>query len=131
METSVFIAEILGLAWVIVGIGMFLNTKHIHGVIKEFWKREALVYFGGIFSLVIGLLMVLSHNVWEGQPWQIIVSVVGWAALVKGYFLMFSPDSLKSLSKKFHTEKNLNIASVVIVALGIYLLNSVGFVSWF
>jgi len=131
METSVFIAEIIGLAWVICGLGMLFNIKHMLKITKDFWKHDTCMYLAGVFSLVIGLLIVTSHNVWEGEPWQIILSVVGWSALVKGVILMFSPESLKGLSKKFHTKNGLTVAGVVITALGVYLLNEVGFVSLF
>ncbi len=130
METSIFIAEIIGLAWVIVGLGMLFHIKHMLKITKEFWKHDTCMYLAGVFSLVIGLLMVLSHNVWEGDSWHILLTVVGWSALVKGVILMFSPESLKGLSKKFHTKNGLTVASIVIIALGVYLLNAVEFVRW-
>ena len=37
----------------------------------------------GMFSLIICLAIIFTHNIWTG-PWEIFVSVIGWLGLLKG-----------------------------------------------
>ena len=47
--------------------------------------------FAGVFALIVGLAIVLGHNVWSGGAAPAIVTLVGWASLVKGLLILFLP----------------------------------------
>ena len=61
-------------------------------------KREAGVVFIAMLSLVTGSLLVAFHNVWTGLP--ILLTVFGWAQLVKGIiYLLFPALGLQMFQK--------------------------------
>jgi hypothetical protein len=42
-------------------------------------------------ALVFGLLIVMFHNVWVGS-WEVIITILGWLALLKGVVLLVQPE---------------------------------------
>jgi len=93
METSVFLAKLLGLYSLIVAGGVLLNQKTYKRVLDDLLKNSAFIYLAGIFALFFGLLIVLFHNVWV-LGWPVIVTVMGWLGLIKGIWIIVFPESL-------------------------------------
>ena len=61
----------------------------------------------GLLGMTAGLAIVLSHNRWRGGPLPIMVTLFGWASLIKGSLLLLlspaaeSMPSVKSLPEDF------------------------------
>jgi hypothetical protein len=52
------------------------------------------LFIVGVIALGVGLAMILGHNVWSGGALAVVVTLIGWLALVKGLlFLFLSPDA--------------------------------------
>jgi len=64
MVSSVFLAKLIGAYMAIVAAGFLINRKIYYLFIENFSKSPALTYMGASFSLIIGLLIVLVHNMW-------------------------------------------------------------------
>ncbi|MBU1923460.1 MAG: hypothetical protein KJ710_04285, partial [Candidatus Omnitrophica bacterium] len=93
METSIFIARIFGLCYLILGAGFVLNRKALGQVIDDFCKNAALFFYGGLFTLVIGIVIILTHNVWVAN-WTVIITILGWLALIKGIWIIVFPNTV-------------------------------------
>ncbi len=100
MDISLFLSKITALYLVIGSIGILINAKRFAAWVKTL-KTDVYIYIGGAFSLVIGLLMVLSHNIWVAD-WPVVVTVMGWLALIKGIMIMWYPDAVIKMSKIYH-----------------------------
>ncbi|PIU41757.1 MAG: hypothetical protein COS99_03815 [Candidatus Omnitrophica bacterium CG07_land_8_20_14_0_80_42_15] len=121
METAVFIAKILGPCYLIIAIGIMLNREFYQKVMEDFSKNAALVYIGGLLALVIGLLIVLSHNVWVAN-WTVIITIFGWGGLIKGTWLIAFPNTVSKFMHAYQTNKTLlMIHSAVVLVLGLAL----------
>ncbi len=99
MELSIFIARILGLAYVVVGLGMLFNPKYYAASMKEMVKELGVMYLGGVMALVVGFIWVSYHNVWQG--WPILITVFGWLALIKGITLLMFPKLMMKFTNYF------------------------------
>ena len=82
METSIYLAKLMGPIYLVVAVGMLLNREHFRAVAKEFATSPGLFYLSGIIALIIGGLIVILNKVWSG--WPIVITLVGWAAIAKG-----------------------------------------------
>ena len=100
MDTSIFLAKALGIYLVVISLGMMLNANKIRPLFQLMIKDTPLTYFGGIMALIIGILMILSHNVWE-MDWPVIITIVGWISFLKGISIIFLPDFVISSSSKW------------------------------
>ncbi len=121
MQSSVFFAKVIGPLFIIVAAGLLLNLKTYQKVGEEFSKSSALRYLGGFLALLLGLLMVQLHNVWEAN-WTVIITMIGWIGVVKGTVLLVVPDLVSRLSDIFtKTPVLLIVNSVLVFVLGIFL----------
>ncbi|BFU88882.1 MAG: hypothetical protein NTAFB01_00690 [Nitrospira sp.] len=50
------------------------------------------VYLNGTLLFVAGLAIVRAHNVWSRQ-WPVLITLVGWFAIIVGLARMFAPLS--------------------------------------
>jgi len=121
METSIFLAKIISVYLIVAAIGILFNLKTYQKVMEDFFKNAALIYLGGAFALVIGLLIVLSHNVWVTN-WQVIITIFGWLGLLKGIWLIVLPNTAVKISHPYLKKPALLVVhSCVILAFGVLL----------
>jgi len=121
MENSIFLAKILGPYCIIVGAGVLFNVKSYQKVMEDFCKNSALLYLGGIFALLFGLLILLFHNVWAAN-WTVIITIFGWGGLIKGAWLIIFPNSLTKLTEAYKKKTALlKVHLLVVIVLGIFL----------
>jgi len=121
MENSIFLARILGPYCIIVGAGVLFNVKSYQKVMEDFCKNSALLYLGGIFALLFGLLILLFHNVWAAN-WTVIITIFGWGGLIKGAWLIIFPNSLTKLTEAYKKKTALlKVHLLVVIVLGIFL----------
>ena len=123
MELTIFLAKVIGAYLIICGASILLKQKSLPSLADQILNSLPLRYLAGTISLVLGLLLVGSHNFWGSLP-QMVVSLVGWAALLKGASLMLLPENTLAGLLKIWRNKNLIIVGgVVAIALGVYLLS--------
>ncbi len=113
MTNSKRIAELLGPTLIAMAISEALNA-HI-------WIANIapVIYLNGTLLFVAGLSIVRAHNVWI-RGWSVIVTLVGWSAILLGLFRMFAPELY--LQGVQNTSATMVIGSAMIVCtIGIYL----------
>ena len=114
-----YLAQIWGISLVIVPLALLINQKYLRRLFVEI-ENEASMFFWGIISLVIGLAMVLSYNVWT-KDWSVIITIFGWLSLIKGLCLLFMPENAKKMAKKMENQQWLPIALVVAIFIGLVI----------
>lgn len=119
MDLSNYLAEVFGVSIVVVTLALLIKEKHIKRIFSKIEDEENL-FVWGLVAFVAGLAMVLAHNVWV-QNWQIIVTILGWLAMVKGLALLFLPEKVKIWAKKIENEKWLPVALVILVFVGLVI----------
>lgn len=83
--------------------------------------------FGGIFALVIGLVLILAHNHWV-QSWEVIITALGWLALIKGILLLWAPEEMGKMTEKMMKGKGtLVVGGVIALVFGVVL----GYFGWY
>ena len=84
-------------------------------------KNAAVVFVWGLFTLIVGLAIVLVHNNWV-KNWTVIITIFGWAGLIKGIWLIAFPDSVGEFFKFYEKGKIFPIVHAVGgLLMGIYL----------
>lgn len=121
MGNSIFLAKLLGPYCIIVAVGIMFNLKTYQKVMQDFSKNTALIYLGGVFALIIGLLIVLSHNIWVAN-WMVIITIFGWAGLIKGVWLIMLPNTAIKFTEAYQRKTALLVIHLIIIfALGVCL----------
>lgn len=90
MELSIFIARTLGVIYLTVGIGLFLFRETYILAFRKIMENPGYALLGGFIAIVGGMAMVSYHNLWVSD-WRVLVTIVGWIALIKGILLLLIP----------------------------------------
>ncbi len=87
LSTTQILAVFIGLYMVAAGIGFLTGRGSYASLIDELRDNTALGYVTGAFVFALGAAMVAVHNLWTG-PLAIVVSLIGWGALIEGVLLL-------------------------------------------
>ncbi len=123
MEHTLLIAQVLGLVYLAVGVGMVMNAKYYTKVYDDMMKSPALIYVLGLVALVVGFFIINNHNYWV-KGWEVVITLVGWGAFVKGGALLVAPQAFMNVFKKsFKKSENLSrygFAALLVGAVLVY-----------
>ncbi len=121
MANSIFIAKLIGPFLIIVGIASISNIEHLKSIVREFMAGPAHLFIAGVIALVTGLVLVNTHNVWV-SGWPVIITIIGWLALLGGIFRLVFPAFAVSMGKSM-IDKTMFLrgAGLVQIVLGLYL----------
>jgi hypothetical protein len=88
------IGGLVGPTFVAIAIAMLLNVGSMPLIAAQVARDPALILLSGILLLVAGIAIVRAHNVWSGG-WPVLVTIVGWLALLGGLARIFFPHSAR------------------------------------
>jgi uncharacterized protein YjeT (DUF2065 family) len=121
MDTSIFLARMLGLFFLVMGVGIVAGMQNYRAMAEEFLKSRALIYIAGLLAFLPGLAIVLTHNLWVGD-WRVIITIFGWLGLIGGAFRLLFPTQVREIGgAMLQNGQALRIAGVVIVVIGAVL----------
>jgi len=119
-EVSIFLAKFWGWYLIIFFLILSFNPKRIVQVIKDLEDQKFVIVIS-FAAIVIGLLNILFHNIWE-DDWRLIITFIGWIALFIGLSLFIFPKRtvlwLDYLNIKF-----VQVIYMMLFFVGLFLLN--------
>jgi hypothetical protein len=98
METSIFLARLIGPMLGVMGLGLVIDPRGFQTLANEFVGSRALIFLAGLLAFVPGLAVVLAHNVWVAD-WPVIITALGWLALVGGAFRILMPRQVARIAR--------------------------------
>jgi hypothetical protein len=121
MQTSVFLARLLGPMLIVFGLAFAIHRKIYTAMAKEFIGSRSLVYLAGACALTGGLALVLTHNVWVGD-WRVLITLIGWMATIAGTLRLLLPDMVRRVGgDMFVSERPVFITGVIWAVVGAVL----------
>jgi len=117
--TDAQIFQVLGIVYLAVGVGIIINPDFYKKLVTDFMESPPAIYLGGIAALIIGYLLVTFHNTWD-KDWSVIITIIGWVALIKGLFLIVLPKMSIKISNSFRKQmiEFLTVWAIVVIILG-------------
>ncbi len=121
MQTSIFLARLLGPLLLLTGAGIVLNPKSFRTIAGEVVRSVTLVYLFGFMDLAAGLAIVLTHNVWVAS-WRVLITLIGWLLLIRGAVRIVAPEIVMGYAAKVtHNKQVIPSAGAVVGVLGLVL----------
>ena len=121
MQTSIFLAKLIGPVMALVGVSLLVNETAFRKMALEFLRGPALMFFSGMILLPAGLAVVLTHNVWV-LDWRVIITLLGWTAVISGALRVFAPDRAIKVGKKAMARKEYTTGAALLwVVIGAVL----------
>lgn len=81
------LAILLGIYMISAGVGLLTDSTGFAGMIDGFKANLTMSYLTAIMAFAIGGTFVAIHDRWN-TPLEIIVSLIGWAALIEGVLML-------------------------------------------
>ena len=121
MCLSTYLAFVIGAYLLLVNLAYLLNRHHYRKFMSDYGGHDALTYVAGTVSLAFGLMIVAAHNIWVAD-WPVLITIVGWIAVIQGAGRLFFPEHFCHYCKNIHTRPNYWVISVIWALIGIYLI---------
>ena len=117
MDLTIFFARLWGSFFIIFGL-LFIITRQL-GKTIEMTDDKAFVISTGYITLLMGLVTVILHNVWE-LSWKVAITILGWSTLIKGISKIGWPEQIHKQAQRF--KKKQWLSAFFIILLGAFLM---------
>lgn len=117
MEITIFLARLWGSFFIIFG-SLFIITRQL-GKTIEMTDDKAFVISTGYFTLLLGLVTVILHNVWIAS-WEVVITILGWSTLIKGISKIGFPELIHKQAQRF--KKKQWLSAVFLILFGGWLM---------
>jgi len=122
MDNSIFLAKFWGWYLIIFFLILSFNPKRIKQIFTDL-NDEKFLIITAFVAIIVGLLNILFHNIWE-PSWKLIITLIGWISLFIGLALFIFPNrtipSLELINIKF-----VQVIYMLLFFTGLFLLNMV------
>ena len=121
MPLDTLIARWFAIGWLLFGFSHLLYPAKWAALVLPLRSRENGGLMLGTFNLLLGLIVVLGHNVWVwGLP--VIVTLAGWLMALKGaMYLLFPGSHVLVMPDGERMERGFRVAVVIAMVLGALL----------
>ena len=126
MELSILIAKITSIIYLAVTLGALCSADHYRKVLDDMFDNAALTYMMGFSAVIAGFLIVNYHNIWRAN-WTVLVTLLGWLALIKGVLIIAFSRFMQSLSNLILKGRGFKIFPYAAILVGL-LFGYFGFV---
>ena len=100
MNNSVFLSKALGIYLGFISIAFVVQERRLKACMMEMMNNPALLLVPSFVALIIGILLIVSHNLWV-QDWRVLITLIGWSAFLKGAILILFPEFLTNWSVRW------------------------------
>lgn len=125
MELTIYISRGLGVAYLTVGIGLFIHRELYILSLRQLANNHGLVLLSGFVAIFGGMALVTWHNLWTTE-WPVLVTIIGWTALAKGILLLLAPNYIQLMSRWIKVQNGLGL-TILLITLGM-LFTYFGFI---
>ena len=121
MDTSLILAPIIGIIFLVGGLQAVFNKKFILEVGENFMQNPAILWTIGFILLLIGTILVTIQNIWSFD-WRVIITVIAWLTLIKGGIFMLFPNSTKLIYRKCNSSPLIIASGIVAIIIGLFFI---------
>ncbi|MGA8436700.1 MAG: hypothetical protein WB762_08640 [Candidatus Sulfotelmatobacter sp.] len=120
---TLFLSRLIGLYCILVALSMITRRQATVETVTTLLQNPSMMFILGVITLAGGLALVLAHNIWSGGALVVVVTLVGWATLIKGLSFLFfsSQEEAEFILRQLHYQQFFYMYAAISLVLGIYL----------
>jgi hypothetical protein len=119
---TLFLATVLGWYLVIFSLFLILQVERANMVMSDVMSHRGVFFLMAVITLILGLLMVASHNIWV-MGWPVVITIFSWLILIGGLVRVFYTDvSIKMGRSLLAYPNRVRIVGAVLLLVGLFLL---------
>ena len=120
---TIFLSRLIGLYCIVMALSMMTRRQATVETVTALLQNSAMTLILGVITLAAGLAMVLAHNIWSGGALTVIITLVGWWALIKSLFFLFLPHEMEPglFLGHLHYRELFYVYAAISLVLSVYL----------
>ena len=119
---TIYLSRLIGIVALIIGIAMLADKQMVVVALGQLGIDRTPLLLLGLLRVTAGAAIVLVHNVWTRGFWPLVVTLTGWAVLVRGVMVLFvPPDVMAGLLDASHVVDFYYVYAAIPLVLGSYL----------
>lgn len=122
MESTLIIAKVLGVYFIVSGLFVMLRQRSLAIVLRDLFAHRALTYLLGVFMILSSAALIFTRSA-EPVGLELIITLLLWAILIKGALYIFAPETLHRTVRRM-SRLTYTLLGLLIVAVGYYLVFS-------
>jgi uncharacterized protein YjeT (DUF2065 family) len=128
---TTFLATVIGWYLVIISVILIIRHEHVKSVMEDVLAQKGLFAVVAIMTLILGLILVASHNIWV-NGWPVIVTLFCWLVLISGLLRVCCPSTARKIANSLivHPRKMI-VLGVIFLLIGLFLLSHVYFAVYY
>lgn len=126
---SLFLAQIMGLYMIIMPIILIQRRDLYRNILRGVEKSSLTLMMGGTFWLIVGLILVDLHNIWEWRP-LVVITIVSWIILIKSILWLSMPEKMLAWCKKISQSSWFYLHMGITALLGVFMIAKGFFLFW-
>lgn len=91
MQKAYWLATIFGPFLVILGVWMLGYKENLMKTYSSIKGTPSVMYLRSIINMLVGLTIIREYNLWIANM-AILVTLLGWAMLIRGIITLFAPQ---------------------------------------
>jgi hypothetical protein len=120
-NTALFLGQVFGLYFIIIGIAVMIRHKYLLPVIGMFAEEKFDRFFISMVEIIAGLFFLLSFQEW-GSFYEGLISLFAWLILLEGILYLFLPDrAVEALISFLNVKAWYVFGGLLSVIIGAYL----------
>ena len=123
MSLTFFLAQVFGWYFLLIGALFLFKRREFVEAATEMARSKAMLLVVGLIATLCGLMVVLSYVGWGAGIIPTLVTLLGWAVLLKGLAVIFLPQQIVNLWTRWsNLEKLSYLYAAVTIFLGLFLV---------
>lgn len=117
-----FLTIVIGWYMLITALLVLIRRAHMQVIFTEITKNSALFFIVALITVILGLIMVTSHNIWA-SGWPLVITLFSWLVLVGGIARLFFPEiAFKIQRSLFSNPTHMYVLGLVVLLIGLIFL---------
>jgi hypothetical protein len=119
---TIYLSRLIGVVTLIIAAAMLAEKAMVVGTVALLGQERAALLLLGVIRVICGAGIVLIHNVWNKGFWPLVVTLTGWAVLIRGVMVLFvPPDVMAGIIEAAHIYDFYYVYAAIPLVLGTYL----------
>ena len=129
MALTLLLAKVIGIVLAVIGSAILVRRHYFLPIFAAYVEERLVRTTMSMIELLVGILLVVAHNVWSPLP-AALITLLGWMAVLEALIYLFLPDRwVARFIATFNTSFFYVVGGLLAIVVGIYL-TGFGFGWW-
>lgn len=121
MCVSLFYAQVIGAFLFFMSLAMLISQTRYKKFSHDVVANATTSIIMGMIGLLLGLIIVMSHNIWV-TDWPVLITIIGWFLVLINLFRLFFPEPHAQMVRDSTAKNGYTFLSWIWMLVALYLL---------